>query len=504
MFQFTSSGAIMYNPTFTNPNNALLQGRLNRAINTLRALSYPTREQYQATVYNIVNKIINIGYAMTPLKLINAYTPAKIGDYEKPVTTLNNDASDIINEVNRVENLVSTYYNLAAAAENTLRQQIRSTIYSSTQNLFYEGFIDSTQIASSSTGQIDANAGCYTNPVTTETILSPTVTIGAASIGSISSGSLTNITEQNPTTYLEWEGTVLELVFTFSTITPINRIYLKQYDYQDISITSLTTTPDGNYIQDILADDLGVNSLLCGVTANKSAAENTIDFSPKNCQTLSLILTDLTGQGSINLDWVQLVQREYQSSAILNSIPITTPLGQIVFNADVVNQEPYSLVSHQISYDGTTFSGITPGQVLNITSSTYWYRAILSLNESLITQSGQSVNTGLDPSSSTNYTISSISSVSIGNNLIVKTLVFTSISGPVVIQDPLLVNTLYLQQGASILSKNSYTFVNGTLTLAVQATNVTVVYQTSTDTTSLSSLLDYFSPILVSYSFEAL
>ena len=70
------------------------------------------------------------------------------------------------------------------------------------------------------------------------------------------------------------------------------------------------------------------------------------------------------------------------------------------------------------------------------------------------------------------------------------------------ILDPIILDTLYVQQGASILSSSHYTLSSGTLTLDSTYSNVTIAYQTNASSNSITSLLNYFSPILVSYLFE--
>jgi hypothetical protein len=491
----------MSNPPYTDSINSLLQDRLNRAITTLRGLSFPTREEYQAAVYSVINQIINNGYGMSKLPLINAYTPAKIGDYEDPLTVLNNDGIDSINELNRVENLLSQYYNSTVASENTLRQVIRDSMNSSSQTRFYEGFINSSHINSNSTGAIDVNAANYSAAISSTTVLSPTIAIGPASVGSIGLGTLSQLSSTNPLTYFSWLGSTLELIFTFPTPTPLNRIYIKQYNYGDLGITNLVSTPDGTYTQDILAE-LGVSVLLCDITSNKSSGESNIDFSPKSCGTLTMTIKDQTGLGVINLDWVQLIQRKFNSSAVLNSTQIMAPLGAVLFSAESIIEAPYTTISHQVSFDGTSYQGLTPGDSIVIPGSSYWYRGILTTNTSLISSSGASLTSISSISPSTNYSLSSMNSTALGNNLVEKTLVFNNINGPILILDPIILDTLYVQQGASILSSSHYTLSSGTLTLDSTYSNVTIAYQTNASSNSITSLLNYFSPILVSYLFE--
>src|SRR5438309_3095315 len=128
-------------PPFTNTNTSLLQKRLDRVVGQLRTLSFPTKEEYIAEIYNQVDRVIDTGYGMSKLIQVAAKTPAKIGDIETPITTLNNDGIDIINELNRVEDVIAQYFNMAAAAENELRQIIRNNMVTSSQTKFYEGFV---------------------------------------------------------------------------------------------------------------------------------------------------------------------------------------------------------------------------------------------------------------------------------------------------------------------------------------------------------------------------
>lgn len=489
----------MYNPDFTDPQANLLTNRLARVIDTIRNLTAATKEEYQAEIYTQINKIVANGYNAAKVPYIAGQTPAKIDDFDDAITVLDEDASDIISEVLDVENSAATYYNLSAAANNELRQNIRSGINASTQNRFIETFINQSQI-SSTDGTVDFSSGSYSPNVTSTVVLSPVISIGSKAVGS---GDLTTLNSTDQTVYFSWIGSVLELIFTFSKPTAINRLVLNQYDYKDLSITSLTSTPDGSVVQDLL-EELNVSYISCGVTANKSLGDTTVDFNPKSCLALRILIKDNSGSGVINLNSITLNQQIFSSSSTLISNLIGAPTGTVRFKASSITQEPYSVISHYISYDGTSYSVITPDQVIIMPTGTtgYYFKCIVSRNESLISQSGTFTGNGLDPSSSAFYSLQTVTTNILGNNIIEKNLLFNNISGAVIITDAVIPNTFYIQLGSTIVPKSSYQFLNGTLTFTGTVNNVTVVYQTNADVSSVASLLQYFGSRLVQYSFE--
>src|ERR1039457_3152074 len=84
----------MYNSQVPNPMAKLTAARITRIKTQLRALTESTLEAYQAQVYSAVNGVLNIAGQMQPLDLIEAETPAIVGDVTTPMLSLTNDAAD--------------------------------------------------------------------------------------------------------------------------------------------------------------------------------------------------------------------------------------------------------------------------------------------------------------------------------------------------------------------------------------------------------------------------
>src|ERR1035441_9456914 len=78
----------MYNSQVPNPMAKLTAARITRIKTQLRALTESTLEAYQAQVYSAVNGVLNIAGQMQPLALIEAETPAIVGDVTTPMLNL--------------------------------------------------------------------------------------------------------------------------------------------------------------------------------------------------------------------------------------------------------------------------------------------------------------------------------------------------------------------------------------------------------------------------------
>lgn len=496
----------MLNPIFTDESNAILTSRLARISKELRNIVLSTAEDYQAQVYSDVNAVLDIGEAMTPLKPVGSQGPANVGDINDNYTSLNNDANDITNEVLDVEDATATLFNLAASSQNQLRQQIRESLYASNKQVFQEDFLNIDQL-SAHTAAIDFNAGVATNALLDETFLVPTFSSGPNSVGSISAtSSLSNLSLDTVGTTMDWNGTTLELILTFPTPQIANRLYLNMDNYQELEIDTFTTTPDGTTINDVL-ESLGETQILLNATSNKFSGDVIIDFPPRYCQSMRIILFDRVGAGNIALRSMQVSARRYQPTGQLTSTSIENPTGTVWLSVDENVFAPYTIITHQISYDGVSFVAVNPGVPIVLQQSPFYYRALLSINTSTFNNPQGPLNQSpLDPVGSSSYTLATVTTVPLGNGVLERTLLLNNITGPVVLRDTATPNSVVVQEGSVILNPGNgdYSFAAGTLTFPAPVTGITLSYQTSSlGPAANQDLQSYYTSLLYEYRFEA-
>ncbi|MGC1582159.1 MAG: hypothetical protein WA766_11780 [Candidatus Acidiferrales bacterium] len=503
----------MFNPTFdTTQTSQILLNRLARLQNTLRAFVGYTQVDYQSEVYSVVNGVLNLGNNMTPALTISGGTPAIIGNIETNLDNLNNDAQDIAAELIAIENQLAQYYNLTAGVQNTLRQSIREQVFASTSSQWLEAFVNDQQLQSGYTTSIDFDAGVATSTLSNDTVVTPNnIVVGPSSISSTPTANAAYNPLQllNPTgvitNLVSWSGSQLELQIVFFTPTPVNRLILHMDNYNGLEITSLVSSPDGIYFDEIdlelLPTDLALNA-----QSGKFSGDAIIDFNPRNVSVMKLVIQDEIGQGFIALRGIELHQRIYASAGQLTSNPITTPSGNVLFNPTQRIYNQLTSIVHQLSYDGANFQVITPGQIIALTNSPFWYRAQLNTNASAFTSAASPlVQPPGDPNLSANYTIASITTVALNAGVSQRNLAFTSVTGAITLNETPIAGTLSVYYGSVLQTPSVYTFTNNVLTLdTLPQSSVTVRYQVSAlGSTGLGALQQYFSPYLISASFEA-
>lgn len=493
----------MFNVDYTDPNSRLLIDRLARISKQLRSLTFYTISDYQAEIYSAVNAVLSNGVAMTPLNTI-AGGPAIIGDVSSNFTILNNDAVDITAEMLRVEETAADSFNLATASINQLRQQIREFIYQNNQQRYSEDFLNSQDLTSVS-ANLDFNAGLATNAIVATTTLNPIISIGTNSTGEIDlNSSLANLTANVIGEFFQWNGSVLELVLSFPTAQIMNRIIINLDNYDNLEINTFTTSPDGTLVQDVLRD-LGVDIIEIDGTSNKFSGDVIIDFPPRYILTARIIIQDRTGKGVIALRNLVCKQISYSSTGQLTSIPITAPTGNVVFTTVQNVFPPYATITHQLSYNGIQFTSINPGNTIALTSTPFFYRAILERSASSFSSKSALNQSPLDPVTSDYYTLNNSTTTPLGNGIIERTLQINNITGPIILRDTPLPNSLVIQEGSIILSLTGgdYTYNNLTITFSEVVTGITITYQTSSlGSAAISDLQSYYTPLLYEFKFE--
>lgn len=499
----------MFNNTFsTISSSQILLNRLQRVQNTLRSLIAYTMTDYQAAVYSRVNAILNLGNKVLPISNITPQSPATIGDIESNLNNVNVDGQDIAAEITSVENSIAQLFNLTAGVQNTLRQSIREKVFSSTNTKFIEDFINDKQLQSDYSVSLDFNAGVATNSLTLDTIINPTsIIVGPSSIPTNNVG-YDPIQLLNPsnriTNVVSWVGNQLELQLKFDNAIPINRLVIQQDNYQGLEITSLSSSPDGSFFDDIDIE-LSPNDLELSGQSGKFSGDVILDFNPRNMSVMKIVFTDLIGLGVINLRGISTHQRTYTTSGSLQTNAISTPSGVVKFTTNQLIYPQLTTIVHQLSYDGVHYQIIQPGDLISLSSSPFWYKADLSTLTANFTgrSSPLSLSNG-DPRLSGNYIISNITTTSISTSTLQRTLSFSNVSGPIVLNETPTPGTLAIYYGSVLQSISVYTFSNNTIVLGtVPQSNVTLSYQTSSlGISGLANLKNYFSPFLYSVSFE--
>jgi hypothetical protein len=491
----------MFNLLFTDPNNALLQDRLQRAQEFLRSLTFATREEYQAAVYSSVNAILNLGSQMTPLTPVSAEGPAIIGDLSSNAISLNRDAGDIANEILRIEDAAGTLFNLAAATQNNLRQAIRQKIFANSGRRYREDFLNSNALVGSSTATVDYQAGVATLPLTNTLLLTPVISIGKNSLGTLGTTPAA-LSDNDVTTSLVWNGTQLELILTLPAAQMVNRLVIGLDDYEGLEITAFSTTPDGTLSENVL-NDLGLDAIPMDCTSGKYSGTVAITFPPKHMLQMRLVISDLVGKAVIALRSLAISQCQYGSSGLLQSNPIAAPLGLVQFQATQRVNPPFTSITHQLSYDGVAFVAITPGMELQLASSPFWYRAVLERSSAAFDQNSPLTNVGYDPAQSSNYSIRRVTTLPLGNGIIERSLTLDNVTGPITLADTPLPGSLQVQEGSVILPAGSYAFNNGIVSFPSDVTAIVITYQTSAlGLAALKSLENYYTPVLEEFRFD--
>jgi hypothetical protein len=489
----------MFNDQISDVNQTLVDARIARIKTTLRALSESTLEDYQVAVYSNVNAVLNLGNHMHPLTNISPEGPAAIGDLTDNLTSLNNDAMDIAQVLLATETSAAQLFNLAAATQNQLRQAIREVFYESDVCRYIEAFLNSQNIAAGASASIDYNSGQATLPMTNETILKPTSIVSGSN--SDPAGTMTNLSallDGSVESCMVFAGAFLELIVTFGTPAILNRIQLELDDYEGLELTTLTSSPDGIIFDDVLAD-LGETHQVLNGTSGKLSGDVILDFPPRYVSQLRLVINDRINVGRIALRSLTFSQRSYGTSADLTSTLIKAPLGSVQFSTDQDTWGAFTTLVHQISTNGVHFSVITPGLVITV-SQPFYYKVSLQRVPGAFSDTSSPI---ADPSQSTLYALTGSTSTDLGNGILQRTLVFSSISGPVTLRETPIPGTFQVSEGAAGLDSSNYSFSNGILSFPIEKYNISMTYQTSS--LGLAALLEregYYTPILREFCFE--
>jgi hypothetical protein len=220
---------------------------------------------------------------------------------------------------------------------------------------------------------------------------------------------------------------------------------------------------------------------------------------------MRIIIQDSSGVGNIGLRGLQLWQNTYSSSAVITSNPINVSPGTYTLVTDDHSDTNLTNIVYQYSIDGVNYTTISAETPLSLPSQ-FWYRVMLTRSsQGFSAQSAAYFQTSGPPGSSSNYTVVSSSSVSLGSTVTERTIYMTNINTtPIVFNETPLANTLVIQNGSTILNSGNYTFTDNTLTMGTTYSALTLSYQVSSlSTTSISQLQNYYTPFINQITFEA-
>jgi hypothetical protein len=490
----------MFDSLVKNSDQELLKARLAQAEAKLRTMTVVTKQDAMAVIFSTLNQALALGNRMTPLKPIVREGPAKSGDVDQNLAILNQDATAIIQQLLDTENNAASLYNLFASTGNSLRQLIREKVYSSSKLSYLEPLITADRLASK-TATIDFNPGVATLPVTSDTTVSPSsLVVGTRSVGTAADPTaLPNLLDGKSETSYVWNGAVLELILSFPSPQILNYVQVEMVGYQGLSVNAFVSSPDGILIEDLLPDLPEENRSMDG-SSGRFSGDWTAYFNPRHMTQLRLVVSDRVGDRRIELRNITCSQLKYSSNGTLQTVPISGPIGTVVFEADTMTANKLTSVSHQISSDGFAFTSIQPGEVLGLADSPYWYRAVLERLDSNFSQVASAV-TVEDPATATTFTLSGSSTLDLGGGVIERTLNFSSLLSVTLTETPL-TGTLTIFRGAVVVSGADYAFTGHALVFAMTQTGITVRYQTSAYANAgILARQAYYTPLLYGFSF---
>ena len=493
----------MYDSLSTTGEQELLKARLAQAEADLRSTPVTTGEDLLAAVYSRLNGVLALGNSVSPLVPVARAGPASAGDLNGNFALLGQDAQAIVRQLLSTENDAATLFNLFASTQNNLRQLVREMVYTSGSRRYCEEFINSTNLGTYS-ATVDFNAGLALLPVMSETFVPPTsIDFGVACEGVLGSGTTDLLLDGKTETSLVWAGSRLELVFNFADVKVLNRFRIELAGYQGLVVEEFSSSPDGVTREDLLAE-LPASSRSLDGSSSKFSGDWIADFDPRHCSQVRLIIADRVGR-SIALRNIQFSQRRVSASGQVQSQKITQPLGAVVFRAVQHTADKLTSVTHQVSTDNIHYQSVAPDQTLTL-DVPYWYRALLTRLDSNFDQAAAPVDMpGADPGLNSDYNLQNTATTDLGGGIIERTLNFSTITGPVQLEETPLEGTLVIFDGAVPMAAGLYTMINNKISFTGAQSGIMIRYQTSAFARAgLPARKNFYSPYLFEVRFERL
>jgi hypothetical protein len=504
----------MYSDITQSDGNELVASRLARLKPELRDLDFSTKTEMQAEVVGRLNKILSLGNQVSPLIRAGADGPAVVGDLTENLALLNQDAQGIVKVLEALEQDAAKLFNLTAAAQNTLRQQVREQVFCTTRKKYEEHFINATNLDGLSTASYDFGVGMATLPFVGEQQIPPSqIEIGVSSVGNLVT-SLASLTDGLEETSLDWNGAQLELVFSFAKPTILNRLKISLDDYQGLNLDMLASSPDGVLREDILSE-LSFDSRSLDGSSNKFSGDVVLDFNPRHVKQMRIVFSDRVGSSHINLRGVSFWARRYSATGVVQSKVIQFPaLGFVTFSASGDEAGQLTSITHQISFDGVQYAAIVPQQKIDLGGLKCWYRASLSRMEANFESMSVPLDKpGQDPSLSPAYTVNNVQTVDLGNSILERTINLDLMAPPtpsletrnITLHETPLPGTFTIYQGQTLLGNESYVLRGNIIQFTgdEERPGMTITYQTSAYANAgLVARRDFYTPRLYEIGFE--
>jgi hypothetical protein len=456
----------MYNGVYQSNGDELVRARLSRLAQELRSLDLPTREEVQAAVWSRLNAVLALGNKVTPLAPVGREGPALAGDVYGNLQILNQDALGIVNQLLALEDEAARLFNLFAASQNNLRQQVREMAFLTTKRRWLETFISDAHLeAIPESAACDFGVGMATLPFVDEREVVPArIETGVLSEGS--GAGLEALADGRPETSFVWNGVQLELVFSFEPAAIVNRVRIELDNYQGLSLEALSSTPDG-VIQDDIREELNPSSYSLDGSSGKFSGDFTVDFDPRHVKKLRLVLADKAGEARIALRGISFWGRRYASFGMLQSKPIEFPeLGLVTFAGEQRVADGLTSITHQVSFDGVQYSHILPGQQIDLGGKKCWYRAAFErIDANFKEDRGAPLeDPGLRPAPDSLCRINNIATVELGGNIVERAINLDLLAKPAPSNDlrvlklweKPLPGSLTLYQGVVLLGPEQY------------------------------------------------
>src|ERR1035438_3761139 len=181
------------------------------------------------------------------------------------------------------------------------------------------------------------------------------------------------------------------------------------------------------------------------------------------------------------------------------------PLGTVVFRAAQHTADKLTSITHQVSTDNIHYQSVAPDQMLTL-AVPYWYRAVLTRLDSNFDEAAAPVDLpGDDPGLNPGYSLQNTATTDLGGGIIERTLNFSTITGPVQLEETPLDGTLVVFDGTVPMPIDQYTVVSNEITLAGPGTGIMIRYQTSAFARAgLPARKNFYSPYLFEVRFERL
>lgn len=258
----------------------------------------------------------------------------------------------------------------------------------------------------------------------------------------------------------------------------MNRIHVELDDYHGLTLSEITSSPDGSLREDVLAGLRQEERRLDGASG-KFSGDVLFDIEPRHIGQLRIVITDLVGDAQIALRGISLSRRKYSNTGSLQSTRIDSPEGQCYFSTEQSTVDTLTSITHQFSFDGVHFQVASPDSTLNV-GGPFWYRAVLERADSNFEQASQPVRvSGTDPAISPNYNINGITTTDLGAGIIERVITFDDVTGAVLLRETPLPGTITVHVGATLAGGETYSFANNTVTFSSAKTGVSLRYQTS-------------------------